>query len=122
MINDGGEPIPPFESCNQDALASALSQPFHTFDGKLLYRGFARKAAILVYGIIKNHCFENGNKRLSVAILLVFTYQNKRWIFVEPHVLEHLALVVADSKRHERDEIVDMLERFFEENAERLDL
>jgi len=57
------EPIPSFGSRYPNILESCLAVPFQTFNRKNLYRGLVKKAAILFYLLIKNHPFQNGNKR-----------------------------------------------------------
>ncbi len=74
------ERIPGFETRYPGRLESCLSVPFQTFDKKLLYKGLVKKAAVLFYLMIKNHPFENGNKRLAVATLLCFLMRNGKWL------------------------------------------
>ena len=52
-------------------LESALSAPFQTFDGQDLYPSVLEKAGRLGYGLIQNHPFLDGNKRIGVHVLLV---------------------------------------------------
>jgi len=52
-------------------LESALSSPFHTFDGEELYPGTAAKIAKIAYSLISNHPFIDGNKRIGVYVMLV---------------------------------------------------
>jgi prophage maintenance system killer protein len=62
------EPIPPFSTRFPGKLESCLEQPFQTFDNKSLYYFFIQKAAILFYLVVKNHPFNNGNKRMAVTL------------------------------------------------------
>lgn len=57
-------------------LDSALSAPFATFDGKSLYPSIQTKAARLGYGLICNHPFVDGNKRIGAHVMLVFLALN----------------------------------------------
>src|ERR1043165_10115398 len=77
------EPIPAFESRYPNVLESCVAQPFQTFDQKVLYRGLLRKSAILFYLMIKNHSFENGNKRIAMATLFFFLAKNGKWLQVD---------------------------------------
>jgi death-on-curing protein len=70
------DPISKFLEHDREKLESTLDNPAKTFDGKDLYPTFVKKAAILYYGLVKNHCFSNGNKRTATAALLVFLYIN----------------------------------------------
>ena len=53
---------------------------FQSFSGKDLYPTLATKASILFYLMIKNHPFQNGNKRIAITTLLTFLYENGKWI------------------------------------------
>ena len=53
-------------------LSSALNAPFQQFDNKDLFPTIQQKAARLGYGLIKNHAFVDGNKRIGVHTMLVF--------------------------------------------------
>ncbi len=52
-------------------LDSALNAPFQTFDSEELYPSLIEKAVRLGYGIIKNHPFLDGNKRIGTHAMLV---------------------------------------------------
>ena len=71
------EPILDFSSRFANKLESCLAMPFQRFDKKLLYRGLEEKAAILFYLMVKNHPFQNGNKRIAMTTLFVFLYKIK---------------------------------------------
>ena len=53
-------------------LESALESPFQSFNGEDLYFSVQAKAAGLGYGLIKNHCMIDGNKRIGAHSMLVF--------------------------------------------------
>lgn len=57
-------------------LESALETPFQSFSGKELYPTIQAKAARLGYGLIKNHCMIDGNKRIGTHAMLVFLALN----------------------------------------------
>lgn len=71
------EPIPELGTRFPSKLGSCLETPFQTF-GKPLYRGLKEKAAMLFYIMVKNHPFENGNKRIAVMTLLLFLSRNRK--------------------------------------------
>ena len=54
---------------DEGTLASALAQPFQTFDGKELYPSAVEKACRYAVGIISGHPFLDGNKRTGAALL-----------------------------------------------------
>ena len=107
------EPIPPFATRYPGKLESCLINPFQTFDGKPLYRGLIRKAAVLFYGVIKDHPFVNGNKRMAVTLTLIFLFFNNKWLETSPYELYEMANAVAKSKPESRDKVLDLLVRYF---------
>ncbi len=106
------EPIPEFDSRYPEKLESCVITPFQTFDRKLLFHGLVEKAAILFYLIIKDHPFQNGNKRLAVTILLVFLFINGYWIKMDAQTLYNRAVWVASSPPDAKEEAVQYIERF----------
>lgn len=57
-------------------LESALSAPFLGFAGMDAYPSLQQKAARLCYGLVKNHPFVDGNKRIGTHVMLVFLALN----------------------------------------------
>ena len=57
-------------------LDAALETPFQSFGGAELYPTIQAKAARLGYGLIKNHCMIDGNKRIGTHAMLVFLALN----------------------------------------------
>ncbi|MEX2369310.1 MAG: type II toxin-antitoxin system death-on-curing family toxin [Candidatus Paceibacterota bacterium] len=70
------EPMPPFDDHNTASLESALVAPSQSIGGSDLYPSIEEKAAVLFYGLVKNHPFGNGNKRMAAASLVLFLYLN----------------------------------------------
>ncbi|OGJ43853.1 hypothetical protein A3J23_02485 [Candidatus Peregrinibacteria bacterium RIFCSPLOWO2_02_FULL_48_14] len=106
------EPIPPFSTRFPHRLESCLLVPFQTFGGRQLYKGFLGKAAILFYLLIKNHPFQNGNKRIAVTTLLVFLKKNEQWLKVDTKEFYNFAVWVATSPPSVKDETVQAIEKF----------
>lgn len=105
-----GEPIPEFETRFPYALEQSIFTPFQTFKGPL-YKGLIAKAAILFYLMIKNHPFQNGNKRVAVTTLLLFLGKNGKWLSITPQELYNLAKWVAASPAAVKQETVLAIER-----------
>lgn len=57
---------------NQGLLDSALNTPFAAFGGRYLYPSLQAKAAQLGFGLVSNHPFVDGNKRIGAHVMLVF--------------------------------------------------
>ncbi|HIY29654.1 MAG TPA: type II toxin-antitoxin system death-on-curing family toxin [Candidatus Mediterraneibacter avicola] len=61
---------------DEGILDSALSAPFQTFGGEDVYPSLQQKAARLCFGLVKNHPFVDGNKRIGAHVMLVFLALN----------------------------------------------
>lgn len=113
------EPIAPFRSRNKALLNSALNLPKATFDATDLYPQLTDKAAVLFYTLIKNHAFENGNKRIATATLFVFLGLNDYWLTCGTEKLSQLAIKVAGSAPEEREKKLQSIKLFLEANLEK---
>ncbi len=98
------EPIPDYTTSDRSLLESALGQPQQTFDQKLLYPTLPKQAAVLFYSLVKNHPFQNGNKRIGVMALFVFLALNGKWLDIKNDDLYMMACWVAESKPIERED------------------
>lgn len=106
------EPIPEFRTRFPNVLESSLAVPFQQFGGKPAYPGLIGKAAMLFYLMIKNHPFQNGNKRIAMTTLLVFLYKNKKWLKVSNQELYNFAVWVAQSPATLKNSVVLGIEDF----------
>ncbi|MFQ5545375.1 MAG: type II toxin-antitoxin system death-on-curing family toxin [Acidiferrobacterales bacterium] len=106
------EPIPDFSTRFPNVLESCVLIPFQTFSGKALYPSLVAKASILFYLMIKNHPFQNGNKRIAITTLLVFLASNGKWIQVDAQELYNLTVWVAQSPAGFKDQVVDATQKF----------
>lgn len=61
---------------DEGMLDSALNAPFQTFGGEDVYPSLQQKAARLCFGLVKNHPFTDGNKRIGAHAMLVFLALN----------------------------------------------
>ena len=62
---------------DEGLLESALNAPFQSFDGVEPFPSIQQKAARLGFGLIKNHPFVDGNKRIGAHAMLVFLELNR---------------------------------------------
>lgn len=106
------EPIPDFNSRFPNVLESCLAVPFQMFAKKSLYKTRAQKAAILFYLLVKNHPFQNGNKRIAVTTLFYFLFKNGQWLRLDQKRLYNFALWVATSPAEAKEETLLATERF----------
>ena len=77
-------------------LDSALETPFQSFGGEELYPTLQAKAARLGYGLIKNHCMIDGNKRIGAHAMLVFLVVNGVELDYMQKELYETVLAIAD--------------------------
>ena len=79
-------------------LESALSAPFQGFGGVDAYPSIQQKAARLGYGLVKNHPFVDGNKRIGAHAMLVFLALNGIELEYTQRELADIILQVAAGK------------------------
>ena len=98
-----------------DSFRSSIGNIYQTFNGKELYPSLEEKAAHLLYFLIKNHSFIDGNKRIGASIFLWFLKENKmlyRWDGskrIADNALVALALLIAESNPKEKEIIVKVI-------------
>ena len=111
-IMDFNEPIPDFSTRFPNILESCLITPFQRFGRKPLYSGLVGKAAILFYLMVKNHPFQNGNKRIAMTTLLIFLYLNNKWLKININEMYNFTMWVAQSPSSAKEGAVFSIENF----------
>lgn len=84
---------------DQGLLDSAIHAPFQSFSGTELYPTIEEKGAHLCYGLIMNHPFIDGNKRIGVHSMLVFLALNQIELTYTQEELYTIILDVASSQK-----------------------
>jgi len=93
------------------SFESSVAQIGQSFGGQELYPSIEEKAATLLYLIIKNHSFVDGNKRIGAACFLYFLEKNKllfnadNQAIISNKALATLTLFVASSKPEEMETV-----------------
>lgn len=101
----------------KNGLKSILNDIYQTFDGKDLYNLVEEKAANLLYFVVKNHVFIDGNKRTGAALFIYFLqfnnilYKNNKQI-IDNNTLVALTLLIAQSNPKEKDILIDLIMNF----------
>lgn len=91
-----------------DAFEGALRAIYQSFDGEDVYATVAEKAANLLYFIIKDHPFFDGNKRIAVFLFMMFLAMNAYGLTekgepkVSDRALVAIALMIAESEPREK--------------------
>lgn len=112
------EPIPDLSTRIPNILESCLATPFQTFGGRFLYPSFISRASMLFYLMIKNHPFENGNKRIAMTTLFTFLYANNKWLKVDTQELYNFTVWVAQSPPLFIKEVTKAIEKFLRTHIE----
>lgn len=84
-------------------LQSILGNLEQTFGGEPLYKTIEEKAAHLLYFIIKDHPFNDGNKRIGCLLFLLYLRLHKKEISLNDSGLTALALLIAESSPDQKD-------------------
>lgn len=98
-----------------DGFKSALATIYQTFGGKELYPSVEEKAANLLYFVVKNHAFSDGNKRIAAALFVYFLggcaclYRPDGGKRLADNALVALTLLIAESRPEEKDTIVQVV-------------
>ena len=104
-----------FGNEKDDSFKSSLETIYQTFDGKELYPSIEEKAANLLYFIVKNHSFTDGNKRIAAAIFVWFLerhnflYNAEGEKRIADNALVAFTLLIAESRPDEREMMVKVI-------------
>ena len=88
---------------DEGMLNSALKTPLQTFDKSELFPSLLDKATRLAFGLIKNHPFIDGNKRIGTHAMLIFLALNGITLSYNDEELIDIILKVASGKANEND-------------------
>ena len=97
-----------------ESFESSVNQIYQTFGDQECYPSIEEKAATLLYLVVKNHSFIDGNKRIAAACFLYFLNQNGILKQNEKFILDNnslfaLTILVAESKPSEMEIIKSMI-------------
>jgi prophage maintenance system killer protein len=104
-----------FGNEKDESFKSSLATIYQTFAGEELYPSIEEKAANLLYFIVKNHSFSDGNKRIAAAIFVWFLERHQYLYNAEgrkriaDNALVAFTLLIAESKPEERETIVKVI-------------
>jgi len=104
------------------SFSGSIGAIYQTFNGKDLYPSIEEKAAHLLYFVVKNHSFIDGNKRIAASLFLWFLNENKI-LYNEDgskrladNALVALTLLTAESKAEEKDTIIKVVVNLINQN------
>ncbi len=94
---------------------SAMGVVYQTFGGEELYPSIEEKAANLLYFVVKNHAFSDGNKRIGAALFITFLAGNKALYRADgskriaDNALVALTLLIAESRPQDKETVVKVI-------------
>ena len=97
------------------SFKSSLENIYLTFQKKELYPGAENKAAHLLYFVVKNHSFTDGNKRIAAFLFIWFLerngllYTKEGFKKLEDNTLVALTLMIAESKSGDKEMMINVI-------------
>jgi len=106
-----GETISLFGKENDHSLKGIVGNIYQTFNGNELYPSLEEKAAHLLYFIIKDHPFTDGNKRIGSLLFLVLLSKNSKFALSvpTPEGLTAIALLIAESSPSQKELLIKLV-------------
>ncbi|MGB2747236.1 MAG: virulence protein RhuM/Fic/DOC family protein, partial [Thiofilum sp.] len=104
-----------FGNEKDESFLSSLQSIVQTFDGQYLYPSIEAQAAHLLYFVIKNHSFNDGNKRIGAFLFVWFLEKNKHRfkksgeLKINDNGLTAISLLVAQSKPEEKELMIQLI-------------
>lgn len=110
-----------FGKPRNDAFKGSIEGVYQSYNGEDLYPTVAEKAAHLLYFVIKDHPFYDGNKRIGSLLFIVFLTINGENLAkngetkISDRALTALALLIAESEPTEKDLITSLIRKLLED-------
>lgn len=111
-----------FGNEKDESFQGSLAAIYQTFGGEFVYPSIEEKAANLLYFVIKNHSFSDGNKRIA-AFLFVWFLEKNGILYkkdgsrkIADNALVALTLMIAESKPDEKDIMVKVVVNLINNN------
>ena len=104
------------------SFQSSINVIYQTFDGNELYPSVEEKAAMLLYLVVKNHSFTDGNKRIAAFLFLWFLggsgvlYKPDGRRLIENNALVALTLMIAQSRTEDKDMMIKVIVNLINQN------
>lgn len=97
------------------SFKSSLETIYQTFDGIDLYPSIEEKAANLLYFVVKNHSFSDGNKRIAAGLFVFFLDKNRKLYnsegskIIADNALVAITIMIAESNTEEKDVMIKLI-------------
>lgn len=105
-----------------ESFQSSLNTIYQTFGGEELYPSLEEKAANLLYFVVKNHSFSDGNKRIAAFLFVWFMeknnllYDENGYKRIADNALVALTLLIAESDPAEKETMVKVIVNLINQN------
>jgi death-on-curing family protein len=116
--NIGGSDL--FGKVRNGSFEGSLRAIFQSYDGKELYPSVQEKAANLLYFVIKDHPFYDGNKRIGALLFILFLTVNDCHLTtngetkISDRALTAIALLIAESEPREKNLITSLVRKLLQ--------
>jgi prophage maintenance system killer protein len=110
-----GQPVALFGREKDQSFKGSLGAIYQTFDGKEVYPSIEEKASHLLYFVVKNHSFVDGNKRIAAFLFIWFLdtggilYAGDGRKRIGDNALVALTLMIAESRPEDKDIIIKVI-------------
>lgn len=100
-----------------DSFHSSIAAIYQSFGGQEIYPSVQEKAANLLYFVVKNHSFHDGNKRIAASLFLYFLdrngllYEDGRKL-IGDDALVATTIMIAESRPDEKEAMVSLVMNF----------
>lgn len=111
-----------FGNEKDQSFKSSLETIYQTFDKTDLYPTLEEKAANLLYFVVKNHSFSDGNKRIAAGLFIYFLSLNNKLLNdfgtkrIGDNALVAITIMIAESKSEEKDIMVKLVVNLINSN------
>ena len=106
-----------FGNEKDDSFMASIAAVYQTYGGVEVYLTLEEKAANLLYFVVKNHSFSDGNKRIAAVIFLYFLDKNNALYrhakkIINDHTLVALVIMIAESRPQEKETMIKLVMNF----------
>ena len=103
-----------FGNEKDDSFKGSIGAIYQSFGGQDVYPSLDEKAANLLYFVVKNHSFSDGNKRIAAAMFLYFLDRNNALLIdgkktIADYTLVALTIMIAESKPEEKEMMINVI-------------
>ncbi len=111
-----------FGNEKDQSFKSSLETIYQTYNGVDLYPSIIEKAANLLYFVVKNHSFSDGNKRIAAGLFVFFLDKNRKLYnsdgskIIADNALVALTIMIAESKTEEKEMMTKLIVNLIQGN------